>query len=383
MKLLPLYEAIFDKDAVQGVFGISLVESPATRELFIQLSEDKQKEILKETEIKLSTISEEQRLLVGLVLEPDAPVYRNQDGEEFNIVFKEDTIKQLAHNFFIGDHHKTSTIEHSGKEIKGITFVESWIVADSKRDKSNVYGLEYPSGSWLVAMKVDSEQVWSDYVKTGKVKGFSIDAVVKLKKVENNNKKDVKMSKTILERLADGANKVSLFLNEKAKKVEVKFGQIMMEGGEIIFEYEGDMLEAGVNVFAVDKSDETVKIPVPTGKYPLEDGSIMVVEEEGVVSEIMPAEVEEAPAEPTPAPAPEPVAANNDQSVVNDIKSILIKYEEKFDAKMAEIEQKIEGMSGEVVKMSEKPKVKPKTTQATVQLNKTGRLLETLRNANN
>jgi len=170
-----IYEAIFDEDSTKGVFSISLVENPATKEMFIQLSEAKQHEI------KLSTIDEEQRLLVGLVLEPDAPVYRNQDGEEFHIVFRKDTINKLAHNFFKGDYHKNSSIEHNAKEkITGVTFVESWIVTDQKRDKSNVYGLEYPEGSWLVAMKVDSDEIWNDYVKTGKVKGFSVDAIVKL-----------------------------------------------------------------------------------------------------------------------------------------------------------------------------------------------------------
>ena len=72
---LTLYEAIFDEE-LKGVFGISLVESPATKETFIQLSEDEQ-EKLKQTEIKLATINEEQRLLVGLVLEPNSPVLRD------------------------------------------------------------------------------------------------------------------------------------------------------------------------------------------------------------------------------------------------------------------------------------------------------------------
>jgi len=63
MKLIT-YEAIFDEE-LKGVFGISLVESPATKEAFIQLSEQEQ-EVLKQTELKLATIDEEQRLLVGL-----------------------------------------------------------------------------------------------------------------------------------------------------------------------------------------------------------------------------------------------------------------------------------------------------------------------------
>lgn len=374
------YEAIFDED-LKGVFGISLVENPATKETFIQLSEQEQ-EALKKTEIKLTTINEEKRLLVGLVLEPNSPVYRNQDGEEFNIVFSEDTITKLAHNFFIGDYHKNSTLEHNQKDkISDVTFVESWIVADPKKDKSNTYGLEYPAGSWLVAMKVNSDEIWNDYVKTGKVKGFSIDAIVKLKEVKN--KTQLSMS-DIVDKLkkatADFAEAIALKLKEATKEepvVEIKMGEIMMEGGEIIFQYEGEVLEPGVPVFAVDKTDMENKIPVPVGKYPLEDGSTLVVTEEGVIGEIMPKEGE-APAEPAPV---EPVAAEAapEQSVVNDIKSILIKYQEESNKRFDVIEAELKDMKKEVVEMSEQPSAKPKTQMATIALTKQGRILQKLR----
>jgi hypothetical protein len=373
---LTLYEAIFDED-LKGVFGISLVESPATKETFIQLSEQEQ-EALKQTQLKLATINEEQRLLVGLVLEPNSPVYRNQDGEEFNIIFSEDTITKLAHNFFKSDSHKNSSLEHSTK-ILGVTFVESWLVADPKKDKSNVYGLEYPAGSWLVAMKVDSDEIWNDYVKTGKVTGFSIDAIVKLKEVKN--KTELSMSK-IIETLKEVSDKLAIALKLKEtpevveEVVEVKLGQVIMEGGEIIFEYEGETPEPGANVFAVDKTDMENKIPAPVGKYPLEDGSILIIEEEGVIGSITPKEGE--PVEP--AKPVEPVAAADEAATVaNDIKSILIKYGERFD----KIEKQITEMNKEVVEMSEQPNAKPRTAPVTVALNKNGRILEKIRNSKN
>jgi len=378
-----LYEAVFDEENTDGVFGISLVENPATKEMFIQLSED-EKAAIKNTEIKLATIDEEQRLLVGLVLEPDAPVYRNQDGEEFHIVFKQDTITKLAHNFFIGDYHKNSPIEHSDKKIKGVTFVESWIVADAKKDKSNVYGLGYTKGSWLVAMKVDSDEIWNDYVKTGKVQGFSIDAIVKLKKVDN--KTELSMSKSVIEKLTEATNKLAIALKLKSEpvvekpeeKVEVKMGEVMMEGGEIIFEYEGETLEAGVNVFAKDKTEGAEAIPVPVGRYPLEDGSTLVVTEEGVIAEIVPVE---SPAEEVEAEAETaPVVQEGEKSVINDIKSILIKYQEDNDKRIDAIELAIQEMKGEVVELNKQPNAKPIKTPTTIKLTAKGRILETIRN---
>jgi hypothetical protein len=53
--------------------------------------------------------------------------------------------------------------------------VESWIIEDEQKDKSRIYGLEMPVGTWMVSMKVNNDDVWNNYVKTGKVKGFSIE----------------------------------------------------------------------------------------------------------------------------------------------------------------------------------------------------------------
>jgi len=67
-----------------------------------------------------------------------------------------------------------STLEHS-KDLKGLTLVESWIVEDEVQDKSRKYGLNVPVGTWMGAVKVNNEEIWNEYVRTNKVKGFSIE----------------------------------------------------------------------------------------------------------------------------------------------------------------------------------------------------------------
>jgi hypothetical protein len=37
------------------------------------------------------------------------------------------------------------------------------------------YGMNDPVGTWFVSMKVDNDEIWNEYVKSGKVKGFSIE----------------------------------------------------------------------------------------------------------------------------------------------------------------------------------------------------------------
>jgi len=149
---------------------------------------------------------------------------------------------------------------------------------------------------------------------------------------------------------------------------------------------------------AVDPDDEANKIPVPVGQYPLEDGSVLIVEEEGIIAEVKPKDAEEVKEEPAPAPAvDEPVAAATDaESKVNEIKSILIKYEEqsisieklqgeveelqKLKTEFSEFKNELTDVKKEVVEFAEAPAKKPKVQMAKVSLNKSGRLLDKLRN---
>jgi hypothetical protein len=67
-----------------------------------------------------------------------------------------------------------STLEHQ-YELNGLSLVESWLVEDKVHDKSVKYGMDLPLGTWVGAVKVNNDQIWNEFVKTGKVKGFSIE----------------------------------------------------------------------------------------------------------------------------------------------------------------------------------------------------------------
>jgi hypothetical protein len=69
-----------------------------------------------------------------------------------------------------------ATLEHNQK-INGVTLVESWIKESSTKDKSALYNLNAPVGSWVGTFKIDNDKIWNDYVKTGDVKGFSIEGL--------------------------------------------------------------------------------------------------------------------------------------------------------------------------------------------------------------
>ncbi len=79
-------------------------------------------------------------------------------------------------------------------------------------------------------------------------------------------------------------NKVRVLLGMEVKLETMKLG----DGVTVL---EAEMFEAGNEVFVVTEDEQ--KIALPIGEYELEDGRILIVVEEGVISEIKEKEVEE------------------------------------------------------------------------------------------
>ena len=279
------FEAKFKKGG-KGVFAISLVKDPATTEHFVAMSTESKL-------IKMAKVDEEQRIVMGLVLQPNQliPRYNEETDEEYNIVFSEETIKDLSQNFFKSNSQSNSKLEHS-ESIEDITFVESWIVENSKVDKSANFGMNYPKGSWVATMKIDNDEIWNDYVKTGKVQGFSVDAFVDLQEI--NLKTEIKMNKkqksilTMLKEIVAGAEATEVVAEEV---VAVEMGSV--KSGDLTIEFEGDNLEEGTAVFVM-KDEE--KVQLPDGTYSLE-GDNKIEVKDGVVAS-MGASEEEVTEEP-------------------------------------------------------------------------------------
>jgi len=163
---MKIIELILDEEEFDtGVDAISIVESPAIESSFV---------VLKNQEIKLAEVDKEKKILMGALLIPDKPIYRNGSEGEYYIFFSKDTIVKASQMFLQNGKQSNSTLEHS-KALNGLTLVESWIVEDKAKDKTALYGLDVPVGTWMGSVKVNNEDVWNEYVKTNKVKGFSIE----------------------------------------------------------------------------------------------------------------------------------------------------------------------------------------------------------------
>ena len=172
------------------LFAVSLVEDSAIESNFIALSKQK-------SSIKLEN---EKRLLIGAALVPNKPIYRNVNGNEFYISFDETTIEKLAQDFLANDYQHNITVDHQ-EEANDIVIVESWIKT-SENDKSVSYGLNEPIGTWFIGMKVNNDEIWQR-IKDGFYKGFSIEAVVGLDELINNNNLQLAMDKEFIDKLRE------------------------------------------------------------------------------------------------------------------------------------------------------------------------------------
>ena len=165
---MKIIELILDEDQEEaGIDAISIVENPAIEEDFIALKND---------QLKLAEVSKEKKLLMGPLLIPNKPIYRKNedDFEEYYIYFSKDTIQKASQLYLKNGKQNNSTLEHQ-HSLSGLTLVESWIVESETQDKSRLYNMNVPKGTWMGTVKVNNDDIWNEYVKTNKVKGFSIE----------------------------------------------------------------------------------------------------------------------------------------------------------------------------------------------------------------
>jgi len=184
---MKIIELIIDEQMeLSGIDCISIVESPAIEEDFIALKSEQK-------EYNFAEVSKEKRIIMGAMLVPDKPIYRrDEENGEYYIYFSQDTIRKCMEMFFQNGNQGNATFEHK-EAITGLTMVESWIVENTEKDKSNLYNLNVPVGTWMGTIKVENDVIWNDFIKTGKVKGFSIEgyfaekAKIPLSKVDDTD----------------------------------------------------------------------------------------------------------------------------------------------------------------------------------------------------
>ena len=125
MKPIKRFRAKFNPDR-KGVYSVSIVDEPAMEGDFIQFNKD--------NKVQFAFMADNKTRVMGLILQPDKDVLRfdEESQQHYNVFFTAEDIKDVAYNFQKQSNQNNSTLQHDGKPVEDVTFVELWLVEDSK-----------------------------------------------------------------------------------------------------------------------------------------------------------------------------------------------------------------------------------------------------------
>ena len=268
-----IYKAVWNDDEDGLLYGISLIQKPANKYSFIELSED-QKETIK---LKVENKLKKQLACVVLVPEQRIPRFTEERGN-FSVYFDAETIEKLAHNFLTQEgFNKNNWFNHDQKEkINSSVVVESWVISDETKDKAFALGFsDLPVGTWCIIMKLNDSD-WAEYIETGKATGVSIDSYLSMEKMLFSEESSI--STNIKKQMG---NYLKQFIKFMEDKDEIKMLSIPIEGAEPL---EVESLEVGMKVMRGEEviTDSEFVFEGMTYKT---DGEGMISEMEPVVAE--------------------------------------------------------------------------------------------------
>ena len=279
---LPIIELTLE-ELEQGIDATALVENPAIQRNWMAFKEHKSYEF--------KTHNEDKRILAGALMVADFPMYRNMNGKEFFVKFSSETIEQLADRMVLNNKLTAFNFEHDSKKELADMHIQQFFIINTELGVNTPIGFEeLPNGSLFAFVKVNNEQVWNDYVKTGIVKGFSIEGNFATKEEFSEqtflkefqtiiNMTDKKVATSKLDELVAKAK--SLFsedvkVEEKKEEEEVKMAEAMLTDGTKVM-YEGELAEGTIVLL----EDGTA---APDGEHTFEDGTVISIEGGQVVA---------------------------------------------------------------------------------------------------
>lgn len=336
---IPCYEAKIGEEG--GCYCVSLVDFPAVEQDFIYFKNEEQ-------QLKFAIQDEEQRKVTGVIMRADFPIYRiGTSGYEYYIVFSKEVIEEMTLKMLKEGLQNNISIMHNGELIEGVSLLE--IFQKDSEKGINPKGFEHiEEGSLFGTYKVESNEVW-DLIKSGEVKGFSIEVVASMVPVEEKFNKEINKNDNMKTKLQKIKNLISEMLFEFASVTTDK-GVIYWDEGEIAVDME---------VYVEDETGE--KVAAADGDYVLEDGTVVKVTD-GKVAEIV------APAEETVEETVEPETEENVEAEAENVEENVEPAEEtveevvenkELDEALAEIERlkaEIETLNAKIKELEDENK---------------------------
>ena len=282
---IPVYDVLLN-DAEDGMIKISLVDEPAVMSDFVAF--DRQKSVQ-----MYSVADSDKRLVYGVVLRADFPIYRrDKELGEYYVIFKPDTIRAMAEKYLAdGFQNETSTMHKT--DVDGVQMVQ-YFIKDTARGMAPDGFDDIADGSLFAEFHVTNDDVW-EKVKDGTFRGFSMEAYYTLTPeesvtevreiVDDLDGQFAELLKPLLQ--TNPMSKITRFKAALAKLLAA-FGNVSTDKGVLAWDGDED-LEAGDAVYIEDQ--EGNRETAPDGDYVTSDAKTIVVVD-GKVSEIKDPEAE-------------------------------------------------------------------------------------------
>jgi hypothetical protein len=132
---------------------------------------------------------QEKRMVYSPLMIPHIliPRYDEDSRERYFVRFTPESIEKAQQLYMIEKRMDKTNLEHSSQKLPAVVMVESWIVT-GESDKAYQLGFSrdnIPDGSWMGGFKVmdtpEGDYIWNELIKTGVVKGFSVEGEFLLK----------------------------------------------------------------------------------------------------------------------------------------------------------------------------------------------------------
>ena len=176
---LPVYELTIDDFAEDRVEAIAFVDVPAIQRNWMAFND--------QTKFEFSAVDTEKRIVAGPLMVADMPIYRNYQGKEFFVKFSAKTIEQIVDKFMAEGRINAFNYMHNEEQVISDVYLQQSFIIDSTKGINTPKGYEaLADGSWFGFVKVNNDEIWNDFVKTGKLKGFSVEGNFSQKEQFNN-----------------------------------------------------------------------------------------------------------------------------------------------------------------------------------------------------
>lgn len=279
----PIYDVVLDDDSL-GLTAISLVDYPAIMTDFLAFKEQSLQQIWMS--------SHDKREIVSPVLIPNQLILRKgEDGSLYYIRWTEKTIELAAKKYLANGWFNNFTVMHPtfyNKDMKyedalekDVYMLRMWTIENPDTDDANTkYGFNLPKGTLMVHFKVHNRKIWQR-IKSGELKGLSIEAFTNIARSDNEVKFDINMSKLdVTNKQMSLFQKFIQFMNEvssEAAEIADIAKKDDTDSGEVSLKYYIDdehYIEVDAEGFARDEQANLVA----EGEYKLADGNVLVVD---------------------------------------------------------------------------------------------------------